>query len=145
MFGYDRGSGLVRSRFVRYACLALLAFIERVQLGDGVRDTLPHVLLLARSKSQRAHHQTALLPRLGLSGMIQSAEFDSIFKANCHRIGRLIERSVGVRDADLARLEHTAKDRGKHAVEFRFWHLLGRARAQVVTNGVSRLYTIQHY
>ena len=64
--------------------------------------------------------------------MLQSPQFDSICKPNRHRIGRLIERSVGVRHADLAGRKPAAKDRGKHAVEFRFRHLLGRERAQVV-------------
>ena len=75
MFGKDRG-GLIGRRRVRQARLALFAFIQRVELGDGVRDALSQALLLAHGEGQRAHDQTALLPRMGLAGLIRRAEID---------------------------------------------------------------------
>src|SRR5262244_4511247 len=117
----DCGGSVGRGRFVRQALFALLACIERVDRGDGARDAVSHMLLLARGKGQRAHDQTALLPRLGLSGLIWRSEFDHISKTNRYRISRLIARAVSGWQSDLAWLEHVAQDGVEHAVEFRVW------------------------
>ena len=40
MFGHDRGNGLVGRRFIWDGLLALLAFLQRVDLSDGTGDAL---------------------------------------------------------------------------------------------------------
>src|SRR6266571_8248998 len=90
------------------------------------------MLLLARGKGQRAHDQTTLLPRLGLSGLIWRSEFDHISKTNRYWISRLIARAVSGWQSDLAWLEHVTQDGVEHAVEFRVRHLLGGEWTQVV-------------
>ena len=72
------------------------------------------------------------MPGVGLPGLIWRAEFGRVDKAHRHRLVRLIECPVGVRQADRAWFQCAAPDGGEHAVEFRVWHLLGGERAQVV-------------
>src|SRR5437667_440417 len=118
-WSYRRNSGVSDKErpFVRQERLTLLAFIQRVDLGDGTCDALSQALLLARGKGQRAHDQTAFQPRVGLPGLLRRAELDRVCKADRHRSVRLIECTVGVRQGDRASPDPAAKETIEPAVE----------------------------
>ena len=131
MFGEERFGSCTDSGLVRQALFALLAFVQRVDLGDGARDTPPQTLFLAGSERQRTHNQSALLPVLLLPGLILTALRHSVFKADRHRIGSVGGVLVSVCQSHLSERLQACKDRLQHQVEFRLRYLFGRERTQV--------------
>jgi len=110
MFGQERGGGLRRRRGGGQALLALCAGIQGVDVGDGALDPLKHMLLLAGGKGERTHHQASLQPVLPLLGLILAAWFKGVGKADRHRIVRLGNLTVGVRQAHVQRCDLAAED-----------------------------------
>jgi hypothetical protein len=124
LFDEDGFGSLQRRRLVRQAFLALLAFVQRVDLGDGTRDPFAQALLLAGRQCQRAHHEAALLPARPLPGLILGALLDRVGTPTA--TGSSVAQSpVGVWERGRQRrLQHPVGD-GLKQVEGRFRHLRG--------------------
>ena len=67
MFGTERFGDLPRVGFGSEPLLALLAFIERVDLRNCALGALAQALFLKPGVGQRTHDQTPLLPSLRLA------------------------------------------------------------------------------
>jgi len=70
MFSNDRFGGLQRFGFGGEPLLALLAFIERVDLINRALGALAQALFLKPGVGQRTHDQTPLLPSPRLTRLI---------------------------------------------------------------------------